>query len=133
MAHIRPIEVNPDEMAVYYVNRLFDQMENSKELRDLLGKEYFANHKKALAKKFGKPAEDIRAKDWQLLGSNDGNSWVVLDSRSGQVFEGRNQTKIFKTGNTTAYTYYKRVVLATNGCGFSGGGRVMQNQMSAML
>jgi hypothetical protein len=34
MAHIRPIEVNPDEMAAYYVNRLFDQMENGKKLRD---------------------------------------------------------------------------------------------------
>jgi len=39
----------------------------------------------------------------------------VLDSRNGQVFEGRNQTKIFKTANTVAYTYYKWAVSATNG------------------
>jgi hypothetical protein len=63
----------------------------------------------------GNDAADRDPKDWQLLGSNDGNTWDVLDSRMGQAFEGRNQTKIFKTTNTTGYMRYKWYVSATNG------------------
>ena len=63
----------------------------------------------------GNDGPDRDPKDWQLLGSNDGSVWTVVDTRSGQVFEGRNQTRIFKTTNTTAYTRYKWYTSATNG------------------
>jgi len=57
------IEVNPDEMAAYFVNRLFDQVENGKKLQDLLDQRYFNRNRNALAKKFNKPAEEISASD----------------------------------------------------------------------
>jgi len=75
------IEVNPDEMAAYYVNQLFDQLESGKKLQDLLGKEYFASHKKALAKKFGKPAEDIKAMDV----FKEKNKWMGEYFRKGEM------------------------------------------------
>ena len=57
------IEVNPDEMAAYFVNQLFDQLENGKKLQEILDQRYFDRNRKALAKKFNKPAEDISASD----------------------------------------------------------------------
>jgi len=63
----------------------------------------------------GNDLPDRDPKNWQLLGSNDGFTWYVLDQRSNQVFEGRNQTKLFRTGNTTAFTRYKWYVSANNG------------------
>jgi len=57
------IEVNPDEMAAYFVNQLFDQMENGKKLEEILDRSYFNRNRKALAKKFNKPAEEISASD----------------------------------------------------------------------
>lgn len=57
------IEVSPDEMAAYYVNRLFDQVQNGKKLEDILDPAYFERHKKELAERFNKPAEDIKASD----------------------------------------------------------------------
>jgi uncharacterized protein YbaP (TraB family) len=75
------IEVNPDEMGAYFVNQLFDQLENGKKLQDLVGKEYFASHKKALAKKFGKPAEDIKAADVV----KEKNKWMGEYFRKGEM------------------------------------------------
>ena len=43
------IEVNPDEMAAYFVNQLFDQIENGKKLQDLLDQRYFNRNRNALA------------------------------------------------------------------------------------
>jgi hypothetical protein len=63
----------------------------------------------------GNDAADRDPKSWQLLGSNNGTSWTVIDSRTGQSFDGRNQTKLFRTTNTTAFSRYKWYVSATNG------------------
>src|SRR5260221_5674239 len=57
------IEVNPDEMAAYFVNKLFDQLQNGKKLQEILDQRYFNKNRKSLAKKFNKPAEDISASD----------------------------------------------------------------------
>ncbi len=57
------IEVNPDEMAAYFVNQLFDQLENGKKLQEILDQRYFDRNRDALAKKFNKPAEEISASD----------------------------------------------------------------------
>jgi len=37
------IEVNPDEMGAYYINQLFDQLENSKKLADILKDKDYKN------------------------------------------------------------------------------------------
>ncbi|RYY13074.1 MAG: TraB/GumN family protein, partial [Chitinophagaceae bacterium] len=53
------IEVNPDEMAVYYVNQMFDELENRKKLQDVLSEERFEEYRAGLTKKFNKPASEI--------------------------------------------------------------------------
>ncbi|MGC3957796.1 MAG: hypothetical protein QM813_07560 [Verrucomicrobiota bacterium] len=46
--------------------------------------------------------------DWRLLGSNDaGKTWTALDVRKGEVFQDRQQRRLFKTGNTTGYETYR--------------------------
>ena len=57
------IEVNPDEMAAYLVNNMFDQLENSKKLQSLLKEKDFDKYSSSLAKKFNKPAADITTAD----------------------------------------------------------------------
>ena len=57
------IEVNPDELAAYYINRLFDQMENGKKLSDLLRDRDFRKYSDALARKFKKPASEVTTSD----------------------------------------------------------------------
>lgn len=55
-------------------------------------------------------ANDFAERDplnWTLYGSNDGGSWVVLDSRSNQDFPSRFQKKEYQFANQTGYTYYR--------------------------
>ncbi|HYH57316.1 MAG TPA: discoidin domain-containing protein, partial [Anseongella sp.] len=51
------------------------------------------------------PERDPR--DWSFQGSHDGEEWVTLDQRLGQVFEERYQTKVFRFNNDVAYKYYR--------------------------
>lgn len=57
------IELNPDEMAAYFVNNLFDEMSDAKMLEKILDRQYYEKNKAALAKKFGKPADKITTSD----------------------------------------------------------------------
>ncbi len=63
----------------------------------------------------GNDAPDRDAIDWQLVGSNDGNTWTVLDERNGQVFPNRNQVIRFEFDNNTAYKYYRWIINANGG------------------
>ncbi|GII55922.1 hypothetical protein Pth03_43110 [Planotetraspora thailandica] len=54
-------------------------------------------------------------KDFTVQGSNDGNEWTDLDSRTGQTFTGRFATNTYSFTNTTAYTYYRLNVTANSG------------------
>lgn len=45
--------------------------------------------------------------DWNLQGSNDGENWTTLDSRSGEIFEERFQLKVYRFRNEVAYQYYR--------------------------
>jgi fibronectin type 3 domain-containing protein len=63
-------------------------------------------------------ANDVPARDpmnWQILGSNDGSRWAVLDTRAGEVFNSRNQTNTYNLTNPSAYRYYRLNVTANNG------------------
>ncbi|BCU79789.1 RICIN domain-containing protein [Luteolibacter sp. LG18] len=63
-------------------------------------------------------AGDVAGRDpaaWQFQGSNNGTTWTTLDTRSGQSFTYRYQTKSFDFTNTTAYRYYRLNVTANNG------------------
>ena len=54
-------------------------------------------------------------KNWQFLGSNDGSTWAVLDTRSNQQDTTNADRRIYYTSNTTAYKYYRLNITATNG------------------
>ncbi|MEQ9503034.1 MAG: discoidin domain-containing protein [Deltaproteobacteria bacterium] len=45
--------------------------------------------------------------DWTLSGSDDGTSWTVLDTRTGETFSTRFAVNSYAVGNTTAYRYYR--------------------------
>ncbi|OEJ41521.1 alpha-mannosidase [Streptomyces agglomeratus] len=54
-------------------------------------------------------------RDWTLKGSADGKEWKVLDSREGQTFAKRFETKSFSFTNTTAYAHYRLDITRNNG------------------
>lgn len=49
--------------------------------------------------------------DWNLEGSHDGEEWVQLDSRAGEIFEERFQMKVYRINNRVAYQYYRLNIL----------------------
>jgi hypothetical protein len=53
--------------------------------------------------------------DWQLLASNDGVNWTVLDTQTAQTFSGRETTNTYTLANTQAYTYYRLNITANDG------------------
>jgi predicted alpha-1,2-mannosidase len=60
-------------------------------------------------------AEGRDPQDWNLQGSNDGQSWTTLDTRTGEDFPERFQTRQFDIANDTAYTYYRLNVTKNSG------------------
>ena len=54
-------------------------------------------------------------KDWELLGSNDGETWTVLDSRTGEIFTERFQTKRYEFNTEESYTHYRLEFGINNG------------------
>ncbi|WP_434598551.1 GH92 family glycosyl hydrolase [Streptomyces sp. A5-4] len=54
-------------------------------------------------------------RDWVLKGSADGKEWTSLDSREGQAFEKRLQTKTYDFENTQAYAHYRLEISRNNG------------------
>ncbi|RZK58805.1 MAG: discoidin domain-containing protein [Pedobacter sp.] len=53
-------------------------------------------------------------KDWKLSGSQDGTTWVDLDTKTGEVFSGRRLTRTFSFKNKVAYKFYRLSVSANN-------------------
>jgi hypothetical protein len=65
-------------------------------------------------------ANDVPGRDpenWQFQGSQDGNAWTTLDTRAGETFPSRYQTKQYPISNNTAYAYYRLNITANNGDG----------------
>ncbi|MFD4140120.1 GH92 family glycosyl hydrolase [Streptomyces sp. NPDC058572] len=57
-------------------------------------------------------------RDWTLKGSVDGKEWVVLDSRTGETFAERFQTRTFDIGapsEVQAYGHYRLEITRNNG------------------
>lgn len=70
-------------------------------------------------------ANDAPGRDpkvWQLLGSNDGANWKVLDAQTNQSFSARFQTKKYYFSDKTAYKYYRLEIQETA----DGPGSLMQ-------
>ncbi len=54
-------------------------------------------------------------KDWRLEGSDDATTWVTLDTRSGESFTSRFQTRSYSFSNTVPWRYYRLYVSANQG------------------
>ncbi|MFC6997081.1 T9SS type B sorting domain-containing protein [Rufibacter roseus] len=65
----------------------------------------------------GNDAPERDPKNWTLEGSNNGNDWTVLDTRTGETFSQRIQAKSYAITNTTPYAYYRLNISALNGSG----------------
>lgn len=68
----------------------------------------------ALASANDAPERDPR--DWALEGSADGQNWTAVDTRAGEVFNGRLKTREFEVANAAPYLYY-RLNVTRNGSG----------------
>ncbi|MGW2067752.1 GH92 family glycosyl hydrolase [Streptomyces sp. NPDC001953] len=53
--------------------------------------------------------------DWKLQGSNDGITWTTVDSRKGEVFPSRNQSRPFKMDDPGKFARFRLVVTKTVG------------------
>ncbi|MFI0976546.1 GH92 family glycosyl hydrolase [Streptomyces sp. NPDC021093] len=54
-------------------------------------------------------------KDWTLQGSTDGKTWKTLDTRKGESFTSRFQTRTYDFANDTAYKHYRLDITANGG------------------
>ncbi|GID96375.1 hypothetical protein Adi01nite_57870 [Amorphoplanes digitatis] len=59
------------------------------------------------------PARD--PKDWRLQGSDDGITWTDLDTRTGQTFEARGQTRLYTVAEPRPFRDYRLDVTANGG------------------
>lgn len=55
--------------------------------------------------------EERDPKDWNLAGSNNGTTWTVLDTRTGEDFPTRRLTRTFETTNTQSFIFYRLNIL----------------------
>lgn len=62
----------------------------------------------------GNDSPDRDPRDWNVSGSNDGANWTLLDTRTDQVFSGRNQTREFVVANNTVAFKYYRINITKN-------------------
>ena len=63
-------------------------------------------------------ANDADGRDpqnWTVSGSNDGTTWTTLDTRTGESFENRFQTKEYSFTNETAYKFFKLDITLNHG------------------
>lgn len=54
-------------------------------------------------------------KSWTLSGSNDGNTWTVIDQQANQTFSERFQRKSYPLYSIAPYSYYKLDITENNG------------------
>lgn len=59
------------------------------------------------------PSRDPR--NWEFLGSNDGQNWTVLDVETNQTFSSRGQTRSYGFVNVQPFLFYRLNVTANNG------------------
>lgn len=60
-------------------------------------------------------AEGRDPKDWTIQASNDSTTWSVLDTKAGEMFDSRQQTKRYDFVNADTYKYYRLAITATRG------------------
>jgi hypothetical protein len=65
----------------------------------------------------GNDAPERDPKIFNLQGSNNGTTWITIDSRSNEVFTGRNVTRTFNLAAEAEYSYYRLNITSINGAG----------------
>lgn len=65
----------------------------------------------------GNDASDRDPKNWEIQGSQDGVTWVTLDTRTDYKFPERKLTREFYFDNNTAYKHYRFDIKNNNGGG----------------
>ncbi|MER6953181.1 alpha-1,2-mannosidase [Streptomyces sp. NPDC000618] len=60
-------------------------------------------------------AQDRDPQDWRFQGSHDGSTWTTLDTRSGERFTRRFETRDFAFANTASYRRYRLLITANDG------------------
>jgi hypothetical protein len=63
-------------------------------------------------------ANDLPQRDpmnWRFQGSNDGTTWITMDTQSHQSFPNRLQTFHYPVNNANTYQYYRLYVTANRG------------------
>ncbi|WP_209707857.1 GH92 family glycosyl hydrolase [Crossiella equi] len=75
--------------------------------------EAIAVQKYAVSSANDAPERDPR--DWTLKGSNDGQNWTTVDTRAGESFAKRNETKTYTLAGATAYKHYRLDITANAG------------------
>jgi len=66
----------------------------------------------------GDDAPDRDPRDFRVLGSDNGTDWTVVDTRSGESFTGRGQTRTFTlAAPSAAYRYYRLDITANHAGG----------------
>lgn len=63
----------------------------------------------------GNDAPERDPRNWTLQGSNDGNNWTVIDTRSNESFSGRTETRTFNLASQANYSYYRWNISSING------------------
>lgn len=108
------------------IDKLVDDIVNSSGLSKYLTRSttgwmqyQFDNGEKYVVTKYSlTSANDYEGRDprnWNLQGSNDGASWINLDTRTNESFSSRWQKREFSFSNSVAYEYYRLDVTANNG------------------
>gem|GEM_PF-1517123 len=63
----------------------------------------------------GNDSQGRDPKSWILRGSNNGTTWVTLDTRTGEQFASRKLVKSYTFSNTTPYEFYRLEITQNNG------------------
>ncbi len=78
-------------------------------------------------------ANDMPGRDpmnWLFQASNDGANWMALDTRVGETFSARFQTKSYSFSNATPYRFY-RLFISTNAGGGTAGLQLAELNLKA--
>lgn len=63
----------------------------------------------------GNDAPERDPRNWLFQGSNNGTDWTTLDTRTGEIFLGRQLTRRFNLNTSDAYSYYRLLITANGG------------------
>lgn len=63
----------------------------------------------------GNDAPSRDPKNWKLEGSDDAAAWTLLDNRTDEVFNDRNETRVFDIPTQGVYKYYRLTITTLNG------------------